>query len=266
MTVDTLTPMESVPPVEIDGRPASVGQLQVLAQVNFGHYTSMQVRGGRVRGLEFHLARLAGGNLELFGADLDPDEVRRYVRQAVGPADASVRVTAFAPETGSPPSIVVGVQPPADASAEPLRLHVVAYQRPVPHLKHVGTFAQIYHGRAARAAGFDDALLTTSDSVVTETTVANVGFLTAGTVVWPNAPILRGTGMQLLERRLAETGWPAVYDRVRVRDLGSIDGAFVVNSRGVAAVCQIDDGRPPVHEATMARLTELYETANWDPI
>src|SRR5258706_7900585 len=105
--------MESVPRVEIDGQPASVDLLQVLAQVNFGHYTSMQVRGGRVRGLEFHLARLAAGNRELFDADLDAAEVRRYLRQAVGAADASVRVTAFPPDNGAPPSIVVGVQPPA---------------------------------------------------------------------------------------------------------------------------------------------------------
>ena len=258
--------MVSVPRVEIDGRPASVEQLQVLAQVNFGHYTSMQVRGGRVRGLALHLARLAAGNRELFAAELDPDEVRRQVRRAVGDGDASVRITAFVPDPEAAPSLVVGVQPPASASTQPLRLHVVGYQRPVPHLKHVGTFAQLYYGRLARANGFDDALLTSPDNVVSETAVANVGFLTAGTVVWPSAPILRGTGMQLLEHRLAETGWPAVFDRVRLRDLGSIDGAFVVNASGLAAVSQVDTDHLPVNRAGLARLAELYESAEWDRI
>src|SRR5688572_30054472 len=69
--------------IEVDGRPATVDDLAHPVLVNFGHFTSMQVRGRRVRGLRHHLDRLTAANRELFGADLDPELVRALIRRAL---------------------------------------------------------------------------------------------------------------------------------------------------------------------------------------
>ncbi|HWB34847.1 MAG TPA: hypothetical protein VHA75_02375 [Rugosimonospora sp.] len=44
--------------VWVDGHAARTQDLSALALVNFEHFTSMQVRGGLVRGLAGHLARV----------------------------------------------------------------------------------------------------------------------------------------------------------------------------------------------------------------
>ncbi|UOX92161.1 hypothetical protein MUY14_16590 [Amycolatopsis sp. FBCC-B4732] len=80
------------PRYELNGDP--LGPDAALAgMVSYGHFTAMQVRDGRVRGLAFHLERLATSTRLLFGTDLDVELVRSYVRQAIdGEPALSVRV------------------------------------------------------------------------------------------------------------------------------------------------------------------------------
>ena len=77
----------------------------------------------------------------------------------------------------------MAVRAPVDPAEVPQRLRSVRYVRPVAHLKHVGTFAQIYYGQEAERAGFDDALLVTGQGEAAETTIANIGFVVGGRVV-----------------------------------------------------------------------------------
>jgi hypothetical protein len=74
--------------VEINGQPVTGAELGGLAFGGYGHFTSMQVRGFRVCGLD----RLRRDSLELFGRPVDPGRVHRYLRHAVGggPGDLSV--------------------------------------------------------------------------------------------------------------------------------------------------------------------------------
>lgn len=60
--------------IEIDRVPAAAGRLWEVAS-GYGHFTAMQVRGGRTRGLELHLRRLRDANREAFGAGLDHERV-----------------------------------------------------------------------------------------------------------------------------------------------------------------------------------------------
>jgi len=83
----------SAPLIEIDGVAATVDALAPTLG-GYGHFTAMQIRDGRVRGLPFHLARLDGATRELFGASLDGARVRELVRHGLASAeraDASVR-------------------------------------------------------------------------------------------------------------------------------------------------------------------------------
>jgi len=252
--------------VEIDGQSATVEQLSAAAPAGYGHFTAMQVRNGRVRGLGLHLARLDAANREMFGAGLDTEAVLGYIRNALsGQArDASVRVYVYEAPDG--PAVMVTVRPPGTMAPDVWRLRTVPYQRSLAHIKHIGDFGQGYFSRLARRNGFDEALLTGPDGIICEGSITNIGFSDGGGVLWPSAPALAGITMQILERALAERGVPSRRAPVRVSDLGSFAGAFVTNSHGIAPVGQVDELTLPVDTALMAVLTQAYESAGWDQI
>ncbi|MCO6000042.1 aminotransferase class IV family protein [Actinoallomurus rhizosphaericola] len=254
--------------VEVDAGPATADHLRHLALVNYGHLTVMQVRGRRTRGLDLHLARLDAANRELFGTGLDGDRIRHHIRHALGDdiPDATVRLVVFRPDDAEDVSVMVIVRPPGGMPPDPQSLQTVEYQRPVAHIKHVGAFGQIYHGAAAERAGFDDALLTAPGGVISETSIANIGFFDGGSVVWPDAPLLAGITMQLLEPALAARGLPSRRRTVRVADLPSFDTVFVSNSGGVAPVGRVDDVTLPIDPKLVGILLEAYESVPWDVI
>ncbi|MFE2376494.1 aminotransferase class IV [Streptomyces sp. NPDC059398] len=250
--------------IEMDGRPVTDTSLSTPAFLNYGHFTAMQVSDCRVRGLALHLARLDSATRELFGAGLDGGHVCRLLRRALdgaGVRDASARVYVHWPDGDGAATVTVVVRPPADPSSAPQSLMSVPYQRPVPHIKHVGSFAQIHYGRAAARAGFDSALLTGPGGVVSEGAVTNIAFWDGTSVVWPDAPALTGTTMALIEPRL-----PSVRRRVTLDGLGAYRAAFVTNSRGIDPVNRIDTTEYAVDGELMRRVADAYESAPWDEI
>jgi branched-subunit amino acid aminotransferase/4-amino-4-deoxychorismate lyase len=258
----------ALPFIEVDGRPATAAQLGHAALLNYGHFTAMKVSGGRVRGLDLHLERLDRATQELFGAELDGELVRRRLRAALGDdgGDRSVRVDVRSPDLDGAVSIMVTVRELPDVAPRPQRLQTVRYQRPVPHIKHVGTFGQIHHGLAAERNGFDDALLTGDDGAIAEAAIANIGFHDGATIVWPTAPALPGITLLLLQRELARRDLPTAHAAVRVADLPSFRAAFVTNSLGIAPVGRIDDRHLPVDPDLMGTLHETYESVPWDTL
>ncbi len=252
--------------MEIDGQSATVAQLSAAAPAGYGHFTAMQVRNRRVRGLGLHLARLDAANREMFGTGLDTTAVLGYIRHALGEQtrDASVRVYVYEAPDG--PAVMVTVRPPGTMAPSLWRLQTVSYQRSLAHIKHIGDFGQGYFGRLARSNGFDEALLTGPDGIICEGAITNIGFSDGTGVLWPAAPALAGITMQILERALAERGVPSRRAPVRVSDLGSFAGAFVTNSHGIAPVGQVDELTMPVDDALMPALTQAYESAGWDQI
>jgi branched-subunit amino acid aminotransferase/4-amino-4-deoxychorismate lyase len=248
--------------IEIDGRRPDPGELWSTAS-GFGHFTAMQVRGRRTRGLELHLRRLEAANEELFGVGLDAERVCELIRRALGDVDdASVRVYVF--ESGDEPAVMVTVKEPGDVTT-PQRLQSVRYQRPDAHLKHLAT-GQGFYSRLARRNGFDDALLTAPDGVLSESAIANIGFLDGAGVVWPDAPCLHGITMQLLERELPRLGVPSRRAPIRLYDVASFEGAFLSNARGVAAVSAIDDRSLPTDPGRLQAIADAYASVPWDPL
>ncbi len=261
---------QSAPRLELNSRPVTATDL-IPALSGYGHFTAMQVRADRVRGLGFHLARLDVATRELFDVELPGDRVMAHLRHALSgpePVDASVRINVFSPADNSADgvSVLVTVRPPADMPAGPLSVASVPYQRPFPHLKHVGGFAQGHHIKLVERRGFDEALLVGPDGRIAEGAITNIGFVAAGSVLWPDAPMLLGTGMQVLQRELATAAVPQQRRPITLADLGSFDGAFVVNSRGVAAVSRIDDVDLPLSAPLLGRVLDLYGQAPWDVI
>jgi branched-subunit amino acid aminotransferase/4-amino-4-deoxychorismate lyase len=249
--------------IEIDGAAATVEQLRALLLVGYGHFTAMQVRNRAVQGLDLHLARLDAANRELFGPGLDSTQVRAHIRHALGDDtnDASVRV--YVHEAPGGPSVMVTVRPPGGMPAGPWRLRSVPYVRSLAHIKHIGDFGQGYYQRLAHRSGFDEALLSGPDGIISEGTITNIGFFDGTGVVWPAAPALAGVTMQLLDRGLAGHGLTSRRAPVRLSDLGSFTAAFVTNARGIAPVGQIDDLAVSVDPALMSTLARAHGSVPW---
>lgn len=222
----------------VEGEPAAIEDLQYLALVNYGAYTSMRIEDGGVRGLDLHLARLDASAVELFGEAVGEARLRERMRGAVADRGAGwLRVSLFSPEVGARapgwrgrPRVMTVVTPPPPPLAETLRLDVQTYGREAPHLKHTANFGLIRARRSARDAGFDDALFVDAQGRVSEGSLWNIGFLSGDSVTWPLAPMLTGVAQALIQHGLAGVGLTGRGAPVRLSDLDRFDGAFVCNS------------------------------------
>ncbi|MEU5458080.1 aminotransferase class IV family protein [Streptomyces globisporus] len=267
-----MTTQPPPPHIELDGLPATEETLRIPALYGFGHFTALQVRDGRVRGLGLHLARLDAANRELFALPLDGDRVRELIRHALagaGRRDASVRVNAYLPPGATRTTLMVTVREPAVMPSGAQSLMSVPYMRTAPHIKRPGEFGQTYYGVLAGRAGFDDALLTAPGGVVTEGAITNIGFRDGSSVVWPDAPALTGITMTLLEQGLERAGRPSVRRPVTLGGpdgVGRFSAAFVCNSQGIAPVRRIDDTVFAVDEELMKDLGAVYDSAPEDAV
>lgn len=248
------------------------------AASEYGHFTTMQVRGRAVRGLGLHLQRLVDATRELFDRAFDAGAVLKAIVDALDRAgldDATVRVTVSAGSTRASivvaavgaPRIDVSVSNPLVHALSPMRLIWVVHRRTLPHVKHVGTFASHHYRRLALRDGVDDALFVDADGRVMEGTFWNVGFWRGDAVVWPDAPALRGTGERLLRDGLVGAGMPQSLEVVHVDTLPAFDGAFIVNARGVRSVGSIGDVVFKDEKgAGIARLRQIIDAVPWDPL
>ncbi len=251
--------------VTFDGTPVSVDDLLPLALTNTGHFTSMRVDAdGSIRGLALHMERLVRDCKIVWNADLDPERVRDYVRQGLEGQSRPcvVRVTIYDPkvEMGHPadanePHILVSVRSAGALPPEPLRAKSVVYERDLPEVKHVGLFGALHARGAAQRADFGDALFVGRDGLVSEGGTWNVGFVDQeGTIVWPEAPVLPGVTMALLQQHAEHRVATVSLDQAK-----GMAAAFATNtSIGVRPLSAIDDAEFPVEHPVLSQLQETY--------
>ncbi|MBK1715393.1 aminotransferase class IV family protein [Rubrivivax gelatinosus] len=225
--------------VQRNGQTAAREALIPLAFAGHAHFTAMQVRGGKVRGLDLHLARLRDASVQLFGQALPDHQVLAYLRSAVeaGPGELSLTATVYSPEgefvpapADAKPAVLIRTGPPASGPAGPLRLQVFEYERVLPAVKHVGEVAKTYFLRRAVAQGFDDAAFVDRYGRISEGSIWNLAFWDGSAVVWPVAQMLGGTTMAIVRRQLDRLGVPQREQVVTLADLASMAGALVMNS------------------------------------
>lgn len=261
----------AVRPVFCNGQPADAASL-AAALVNYGHFTSLQVRGHAVQGLGLHLQRLAIATRSLFGVELDVAQVQRWMAEALaqaGVADASLRVTVFSaafdfrtPRAAVPVDVLVAVSPQVALTAAG-SVRTVRYQRDMAGVKHVGTFGLFAQRRAAMEAGFDDALFVTADGDVSEGTTWNLAVHDGRQLIWPRAPALRGTAEALLR---AYWEGPQAVRPLPSAELAGMPAAFACNASGVWALSAIDGRRLPGSEAFAEEGRRALAMAPWDPL
>jgi len=255
----------------LNGQQASVDDLRALALVNYGHFTSFQVRRRAAQGMDLHLQRLSAGTRQLFGSDLDATAVRAQMRAAIADApDCSVRVTVYSrhfdyrnPGPALDADVLVTVAAASLPQDHALRLQSRQFQRCLPEVKHIGTLPLFHHRRQAVMRGFDDALLVDADGVISEGPTWNIGFWQRGTVVWPDAPALRGTTERLLEEALSRQGVEQVTRSLGLPDLGTFDGAFACNASGLQSVAKIDETVFPDPRAGLTALRDTLASVAW---
>ncbi|MCL7713188.1 aminotransferase class IV family protein [Stenotrophomonas sp. CPCC 101365] len=258
-----------------NGAPADAAVLGA-ALVNYGHFTSLQVRGGCAQGWALHLERLQQGTRALFDAVLDEAQLLGWLRQALeccGVQDASVRITVFSrafdfrqPLRPVPVDVLVGIGAPAGVSAEARAVLPVDYQRAQPELKHVGTFPLFQQRRLAMRAGFDDVLFIDAGGRVSEGSTWNVAFLDGDTVVWPQASALRGTAQQLLVAGLERLGRAPSWREVRLAALADFSGAVACNATGLWPLARIGDQGFTRSEALLECLRQALAQTPWQPL
>lgn len=219
--------------------------------VNYGHFTSLQVRNGAMQGWALHMQRLQQGTRELFDATLDETQLLVWLRQALGHCgvvDASVRITVFArdfdfrqPLRAVPVDVLIGIGAPVEVSGVARSVLPLDYQREVPQLKHVGTFALFHHRRQAMRQGFDDVLFVDADGGVSEGSTWNIAFWDGRQVVWPQAAALRGTAEQLLVDGVQRLGGRQVHRQVKLAAMTDFSGAVACNATGLWPLAQIGE-------------------------
>lgn len=224
---------------QLNGRTAQAADLAPLAFAGYAHFTAMQVRDRRVRGLDLHLGRLRGASDELFGGHLSDDEVLGHLRAALADAPPDASLTCFVssqpgelalPGDTVDLDVLVKVTGPAPTPLGPLALELVEHERHLPHLKHVGEVSKTFLLRRANARGFDDAAFVDRSGRLSEATIWNVAFWDGESVVWPRAEVLPGVTMQVVARQLDALGVPQRTQEIRRGDLGPRLAAAVMNS------------------------------------
>lgn len=222
-----------------NGRPASAEDLAPLAFAGYAHFTAMQIRDHRVRGLDLHLARLRDASDGLFGRHLPDETILEQMRSALAAAPPDVSLTCFissrpgefAPASGTVDlDVLIKVTDAAAPPPGPLALDPVEHERHLPRVKHVGEVSKTLLLRRADARGFDDAVFTDRSGRLSEATIWNLAFWDGRSVIWPRAEILPGVTMQILARRLRALGVPQQTQEVRRSELDRQLAAAVMNS------------------------------------
>jgi branched-subunit amino acid aminotransferase/4-amino-4-deoxychorismate lyase len=210
------------------------------------------------------MGRLARDCKVVWHAPLNTDRVREYVRQALEGQSRPcvVRITIYDPkvEMGHPadanePHVLVTVRGAGALPPAPLRAQSLVYERDQPQVKHIGLFGSLHARGAAQQAGFDDALFVGRDGFVSEGGTWNAAFIDQdGTVVWPDAPVLPGVTMALLQQHAEHR-----IATVTLEQAKGMAAAFATNtSIGVRPLSAIDDTEFPVDHPVLAQLQRTY--------
>lgn len=262
--------------------------------VQAGHFTTMQMRGGRVQGRDLHLLRLRQASAQLWrigtdegrllreirtGCLRDGDRADRTLRVCVRPAGPGVSpddgVDVASPFRYDTPAlgdavrllrVDIETEAPRTVPASPLRVRSRRRLRACPLVKHLALQPQFALRAQAQAAGYDDALLVAPDGRIAEGSFWSVAFWDGETVTWPDAPALPGVTWRLLARALDEARIPQRRVPVRLDDLAGQRAAFAVNSSGIRAIAAVDAHVFPGDAGFGRALRDLLDAVPWDEL
>ncbi|TFC30439.1 branched-chain amino acid aminotransferase [Cryobacterium sp. TMT1-3] len=237
----------------LNGTVATADDLAPLAFAGFAHFTAMQIRHRSIRGLDLHLKRLRDASDAMFGRHLPDAQIVDYLRVALSaaPEDASLAffITSSPGEFVAPRSkvhldVLTRITDAATVPLGPLALDVVAHERDLPQVKHVGEVAKTLLLRQAVTRGFDDAAFEDSAGRLSEATIWNLALWDGSSVIWPEANILIGVTMEILQRQLNALGVEQKTQPIRRNEsLGHLAGVVMNSWTPGIAIARIGDHR-----------------------
>ena len=261
--------------------------------VDAGHFTTMQMRGGRVQGRDWHLLRLRQASGQLWQTGTDKGRLRRVIRDACLPvfrADRTLRVCVrptgqnVSPDDGAEAAspfrygasedagavrllrVDVEIGPPRTVPASALRVRSHQGLRSCPFVKHLALQPQFAMRAQAQAAGYDDALLVAPDGRIAEGSFWSVAFWDGEAVTWPHAQALQGVTWRLLARALDEAGIRQKRAPLHLDDLAGQRAAFAINSTGIRDIAVVDAHVFPGDAAFGGALRGLLDAVTWDDL
>ncbi len=226
------------PEIWLDGRFVSGADARALAATGYGALTTFLVEGGAVRGLDLHMDRLIHSAKVLFGTEMRAEDLISSISEALtGRQKAWVRVSLFSdeitprtPDAIVDPRVQITVYAPPKPIADGQRIMTYPHERFMPELKHNATIEVLYARRMARLQGYDDAVLTDREGLLTEGTLWNIGFTKGDAVFWPMGRMLSGVTQSLIAKGLSAKGIVQTGVRITEADLPNFDAAFLCNS------------------------------------
>jgi branched-subunit amino acid aminotransferase/4-amino-4-deoxychorismate lyase len=266
------------PVLQMNGLEVTTEELRALGLQNYGHFTTLRVEEGLlVKGFSLHLRRLARDSQKLFGVEVEGARVRALLRRAAQQLNLPVvvRVTVFDsagdlehPGATSQPDVLISVRPPPLASGiSPLRVETVRYQREVASVKHIALFGPLFYRRAAQLRGFDDALFIDHRSEVSEGTTWNIGFFDGSQVIWPDADVLPGTTVNLLQSAMTGNEMPFTIRAVNISEISADWTAFATNAAvGVRPIHAVNDVALVENSPVIRELQLLYGSIPGEPV
>jgi 4-amino-4-deoxychorismate lyase len=258
----------------LNGVPVTLADLPKLATLNTGHFTAMQVRAGKVKGWQLHLARLEASSMTLFGCTVPVEKLLFYISTSVGGSSCSLRVHIF-PAAANPAAItpddlqvLVIRSAPVEMNTHPIAVGIAEYERVLPHIKHAGISIGLqYYKRQALLNGYDDVLYTTATGHISEGSIWNIGFYDGSRFVFPAAPALPGIMLQLIMTGLERLNIPWTTAWVDTRQLPAFTAAFAMNSITAAQpIRQIEAVVFPGEATVFKMLQDAYDQIPWEEL
>lgn len=260
-----------------------------------GHFTTLQMRGGKVQGRDLHLLRLRQASGHLWGIGTDKGKLRREIRRCGlrgdSRADRTLRVcvrpavpeasldrdaaaaSPFWYDTSAQGDsahrllrVDVEIEPARTVPASPLRVRSHRGLRACPIVKHLALQPQFAMRAQAQAAGYDDALLVAPDGRIAEGSFWSIAFWDGGRVTWPLAPALGGVTWWLLQRALDEAGISQQRVPMLLGEMAGQQAAFAVNSSGIREISSVDDHALPGDARFGAALRAFLAAVPWDDL
>ncbi|HEY0639173.1 MAG TPA: aminodeoxychorismate lyase [Pseudonocardiaceae bacterium] len=246
-----------------------------------GVFETVLVVDGRPRKLDAHLERLARSAALLDLPEPDRAAWRRCAAAACaawdGPPEMVLKLvlTRGVDGTGVPTAFALGTPVPELVLRQRREgVRVLALDRGyeagtgerAPWLligaKSLSYATNMAAQRYARAHDADDVLFVSSDGWVLEAATASVVVAHGSVLRTPpaTAGLLPGTTQQQLFEAAEEAGWVTKVEPLRLDDVLSADGAWLVSSVRQLALIRSVDGRPlraSTHDATLRELLRL---------
>jgi branched-subunit amino acid aminotransferase/4-amino-4-deoxychorismate lyase len=154
-----------------------------------------------------------------------------------------------------------------ETTGAPLRVRTDRFERDWPEQKHAATMGQHFAVRRARWAGYDDALLVGPTGEVREGSAWNIAFWDGEKVIWPQAAVLKGVTMVLLQVAMTMTGTPWALRPVTTGEIPDLLAAMAIGSRRITQpIASIDDVKFDEDTRLAEALTGAWATVPWDEI